>query len=84
MRTFQVEYMTRPDEVDHIESFDDFRQACKRAKEMSDKHDGSSVVVALDPMPNGEKGLMSSGHIEFVFGVARERVGTLEKVAIPQ
>lgn len=53
-RIFQVEYMTRPDEREHIEQFDDLRTACRLAREMSDKHDGDAVVCALDPRPDGD------------------------------
>lgn len=84
MRIWQVEYMTRPDEREHIEQFDCFRMACNLARVMSDKHDGSAVVMALDDMPNGEPGKQVTGHIDFSFGVVSERVGTLENVAVPR
>lgn len=74
--------MTRPDEREHIEQFDDFRKACLLARQMSDKHDGDAVVVALDDMPDGE--VCVTGHIEFIFGMPRERVGVLANVDIPR
>jgi hypothetical protein len=84
-RIFQVEYMTRPDEREHIEQFDDFRKACRLAREMSDKHDGDAVVCALDPMSDPrDPGLQATGHIEFVFGMPRDQVGTLENVTVPR
>lgn len=84
MRVWQVEYMSRPDEQEHIRQFDDFRVACALAKEMSDKHDGTAVVVALDDMPPGDPGQRATGHIEFNFGIIGEKVGTLEGVAVPR
>lgn len=84
-RIFQVEYMTRPDEREHIEQFDCFRKACRLAREMSDRHDGDAVVVALDPMPDPrDTGLQAMGHIDFVFGMPREKVGVLENLSIPR
>lgn len=82
-RIFQVEYMTRPDEREHIEQFDDLREACWLARSMSDKHDGDAVVCALDPRPNGD-GTDATGHIEFVFGMVNEQVGTLANIAVPR
>lgn len=84
MRIWQVEYMSRPDEREHIKQFDDFRIACTLAKEMSDKHDGYAVVMALDDMPDSEAGQQVTGHIEFGFGMVREQTGTLENVAVPR
>lgn len=84
MRIWQVEYMSRPDEREHIEQFDDFRVACNRAREMSDKHDGSSVVIAIDDMPNNQPGQMATGHIDFTFGIVGEKVWALANVAIPR
>lgn len=80
-REWQVEYMSRPDETDHVVACADFRQACLLARRMSDKHDGFAVVVALDDRPEG--GNTASGHIEFNFGIPGERVGCLEKVDLP-
>jgi hypothetical protein len=82
-RIFQVEYMTRPAERGHIEQFDDLRKACRLAREMSDKHDSDAVVVALDDMPDEEPGMVATGHIELVFGMPREQVGTLAGLAYP-
>lgn len=76
--------MTRPDETDRVEQFSCFRAACSKAKDMSDKHCGSAVVIALDDVPDGDKGKTSTGHIEFNFGVVGEKVGSLEKVDVPK
>ncbi len=84
MRTWQVEYMSRSDEREHIETLDCFRRACTLAREMSDTHDGSSVVIAIDDMPDGDPGKQATGHIEFNFGIVGEKVGTLENVAVPR
>lgn len=84
MRIWQVEYTSRPDEREHIDQFDDFRVACNLARKMSDKHDGSSVVMALDDMPHPDPGKQVTGHIEFNFGIVGEKAGTLENVDVPR
>ncbi len=84
MRIWQVEYMSRPDEREHIEQFDDFRVACTLARTMSDKHEGSAVVMALDDMPHEDPGKHVTGHIDFNFGIVGEKTGTLENVAVPR
>lgn len=83
MRIWQVEYMSRPDEREHIEQFDDFRVACNLARQMSDKHDSDAVVIAIDHMPDGQPGKVATGHIDFAFGIVGEKVGTLQNVAVP-
>jgi hypothetical protein len=75
--------MSRPDEREHIEQFDDFRVACDLARQMSDKYDSDAQVVALDDMPDGQPGCCATGHIEFIFGIVGMKAGTLEKVAVP-
>jgi len=82
-RVWQVEWMSRPDEMEHIKHLDCLRKACALAREMSDKHDGTAVVMALDPMPEGQSGQMVTGHMEFVFGILSERAGSLENVKPP-
>ena len=82
-RIWQIEYMTRPDEREHIEQFDDFREAHRKAREMSDKHDCDSVVMALDPMPDGY-GQVVTGHMEYRFGMRGEREGSCAKMDWPQ
>lgn len=84
-RIFQVEYMIRPDETEHIEQFDDLRKACKLAREMSDKHDTGAVVVVLDDPPsNSDLDHLVIGHIEFMFGMVKERVGSMKRVKVPR
>jgi hypothetical protein len=83
MRIWQVEYMSRPDEREHIEQFDDFRVACNLARDMSDKHAGATVVVALDDLPDGEREQHVTGRIEFIFGIVYAQIGTLENVDVP-
>jgi hypothetical protein len=84
MRVWQVEYMSRPDEREHIVQFTDFRIARTLARHMSDKHDGIAAVIALDDMPDGQPGSMATGHIEFLFGEVDEQVGSLEMVMVPK
>ena len=71
---YQVEYMSRPDELEHIVPYDSFVAASAFAKEMSDKHDGCSVVVAL--RKRGGR-YQACGHVEFVFGMEQVRVGRI-------
>lgn len=75
MRTYQVEYMTRPDEVEHIKSFGtDLEAAKKFARQMSDKHDGSSALVAIDRRKSDDA-IMTVGHIDYMFGIQDETTG---------
>ncbi len=78
MFTYQVEYMTRPDETDIIKDMGtNLKGACDLARRMSDKHDGSAYVVAL--RYNHEKrGVEAVGHIVYWSGVRSEVEGVLK------
>jgi hypothetical protein len=80
MREWQVEWMSRPDEREHVVTASDFREACILAKTMSNKHEGTAVVIALDDRPDGD-GKHATGHMEFNFGILGERVGVLDKAS---
>lgn len=84
MREWQVEYMSRPAEHNHVQPCQDFREACLLARQMSEKHDGTAFVVALDDMPDNEEGKVATGHIAFTFGILGERVGCLSAVDVPR
>lgn len=81
--TYQVEYMSRPDEIDHVIPYGgDYRGACSFARRMSDKHDGSAYVVALREVEDeGGKRTMAVGHIVYVFGMRNEVEGELKSAA---
>lgn len=77
---YQVEYMSRPDEQDHVVFWgSNYRKACEFAKRMSDEHDGSACVFALDEVAgrNGEKVTQVVGHISYTFGIRDEATGVL-------
>ena len=81
--TYQVEYMSRPDEVDHVRDFGaDYRGACNFARRMSDKHDGSAYVVAMQEIAReGERRTEAVGHIIYVFGVRSDVDGVIKAAA---
>lgn len=75
---YQVEYMSRPDETDHVEEYGSNLTAAKTfAKRMSDKHDGSAYVVALRFNPT-KHGTEAVGHIVYCFGIQSESEGVLK------
>lgn len=78
--TYQVEYTSRPDEREHIVPVPSLRKACDIARQMSDRHDGIAIVVAMDTLPDmdGDSVLQSVGHVEYVFGIRQPPVGRLQ------
>lgn len=74
--TYQVEYMSRPDERDHVVPCPTYRQACALARRMSDEHDGTAYVVAMDDVETeGGPCFQAVGHVSYVFGVRNELEG---------
>lgn len=69
MLTYQVEYMSRPDERDHAISFESYSAACNLARRMSDKHDGSAYVIAYEETGHGALARIEAvGAVTYVFG----------------
>lgn len=81
--TYQVEYMSRPDDRDHVVPFgEEFRKARSFARKMSNLHDGSAYVVAVSETErDGQTVTEAVGHVIYVFGVRDGSEGTIKLAA---
>ncbi len=79
-----MDYMSRPDEIERVEECPDFRSACTLARRMSDQHNGTAAVIAIDYRSERSDDCSVAGHVEFFCGMVSEKVGALEGVDIPR
>jgi len=69
---YQVEFYDREQEKDRVVWFEGaYQKACSCARRMSDKHDGSAFVVAMDRDDADNQ----VGHVVYVFGKRDEVSG---------
>lgn len=82
--SYQVEYMSRTDEIDHVVPYGDkFAAACAFAKRMSDKHDGTAYVVAIKELTDsfGTTKTVTEGHVAYTFGIKSDADGVFANAA---
>jgi hypothetical protein len=76
---YQVDYMSRPDEVERSKEFRSKQEAMDFAAKMSDEHDGLAVLYDMRPNAEGIDDIV--GEVEYAFGDPVSSAGTLAGVA---